>query len=427
MGQFSALILFLLAIGLLLRIDLVFYIVYVCLGLLLWSRWYTPRALAGIAVSREYIDHAFWGETVVVRLKLVNRNWLPVPWIQFAESVAVQLAVGSQVNRVVSLRTKESLEFSYLVTASRRGTYRLGPLRFRMGDLFGLSYEQRGELPADTLTVYPRIIPLTHLDLTARLPFGTVVSRQRLFADPSRPSGVREYRSGDSLRQINWKASAHTRHLMVKRVEPAISLESSILLNLNLGDYQRRNRATTIEWAIELAASLAVHLVDRRQAVGLLNNGIDPLADAGGEGPRFDETTGRMMTEEHDGGAAAPSHASPIPPKRGRQHLMKLLEQLARIEGGDTVPFTEWAPKACHALAWGVTILSITAKGDERSCQSLHRLVRSGYNPVLIVVEPDYNFGIVRERARRLGFAAHNLASRDDLLRWARTRQGTVQ
>jgi hypothetical protein len=97
---------------------------------------------------------------------------------------------------------------------------------------------------------------------------------------------------------------------------------------------------------------------------------------------------------------------------------MKILEQLARIEIHHTTSFTGWASAACVNLAWGVTVLAITARGDEATCNTLHRLVRAGFNPILFAVEPDYNFGIVRERARRLGFRAYKVSGQRDLDRW---------
>lgn len=65
-------------------------------------------------------------------------------------------------------------------------------------------------------------------------------------------------------------------------------------------------------------------------------------------------------------------------------------------------------------------MVAITAQGDAATCNALHQLTRSGYNPVLIAVEPDANFGLVRERARRLGFQAFNVSDRRDLSRWQR-------
>ncbi len=406
--DFTFLIVILLAIAFLLRVDFIFYIVYISVGLYAWSRWFPPRALRRLNVQREYANHAFWGETVPVTIRLQNESRLPIPWITFSESMATELTMGNKVNQVVALRGKESTGIRYEIQARRRGYYRLGPLRATSGDLFGLFEPQRRRFPADSLTVYPRITPLSQLGLPSRLPFGTLASRQRLFEDPSRPAGVRDYRSGDSLRQINWKVSAHTRQLMVKTYQPAISLATAVLLNLHSGDYDANSRASQTEWAIEAAASLAAHLADRQQAVGLITNGSDPLQ----EGAEFDEESGRLKKISPTEHIQLPPA---IPPRPGRLHLMKILERLARLETAVTIPFTQWAATACLHLSWGTTILAITPRGDEAVCHTLHRLVRAGLNPILIAVEPSYNFGQVRERARHLGFAAYNISRASEL------------
>jgi hypothetical protein len=47
-------------------------------------------------------------------------------------------------------------------------------------------------------------------------------------------------------------------------------------------------------------------------------------------------------------------------------------------------------------------------------------MARRGFNTILIAVEPNANFGKVRERGRRLGFQAFNIADRRDLAPWQR-------
>lgn len=419
MSDVSLLIIALLLVAALLRVDFIFYIVYVLAGIYLWSRWHTPRAFKKIRFGRAFADHAFLGERVTVTLTLRNKGRLPVPWVQLEESVPAELVIGQAPAHAVALRGKERATFTYEVQATRRGYYRLGPLYIQAGDLFGWT-ELQAQSASGYLTVYPRIIPLSHLGLPSRLPFGTIASRQRLFEDPARPVGVREYRSGDSLRQINWKVSAHragTRgnHLMVKTLQPAISLDTALLLNLNLEEYDRRHRWSAPEWAIEVAASLAAHLIEQQQAVGLMTNGVDPLLRAGGEEPAFDEASGRLLQAES---AESPATPPRIPPRTGRAHLMKVLERLARIEPRTTTPFPALIPQACHALSWGVTIPTITPSGDEATCQALHRLVRAGFNPVLIVVTPTHRFGQIRERARQLGFSAYHITGAKDLNEW---------
>ena len=423
----TGLIIALLIVAFLLRLDFIYYIVYVCIGIYALSRWAIPRTLRQLRLSREFTDHVFLGETVTIHLCWRNSGRLPLPWVEFIESIPPALRIGETLQRVFTLSGRQEREFAYQVQAGRRGYYRLGPLRLTAGDLFGLVGGKSGTLEADYLTIYPQIISLTSLGLPSRLPFGTVTSRQRLFEDPARPMGVRDYQSGDSQRHINWKVSAHTNHLLVKRFQPAISLETAVLLNLHSADYEQKDRRYFTEWAIVTAASLAVHLIDQRQPAGLITNGIDPLQSSGNsDEPSFHDDSGRLLQQQDIEGSSVSLMPPSIAPRNGRAHLMKILEHLARIESDQTVPFGEWAMTACLNLSWGVTIVAITARGDEATCQTLHRLVRAGYNPILITVEPVHDFGLVRQRARRLGFRAFNVTRSSGLDLWRRPRRRIV-
>lgn len=423
MSQVTLLILIFIILALLLRLDIVFYIVYVIAGIYFLARWMTPRAFRALKMDRQFADHAFLGERVEVTLRLHNQKRLPLPWLQLDESVAPELAGGPAPRFAVSLRGRESREFHYAVQAIRRGYYRLGPLTVRTGDLFGWS-ELRAQAPASYLTVYPRITPLARLGLPSRLPFGTIASQRRHFEDPARPVGVREYHRGDSMRLINWKVSAHSDNLLVKTLQPAISLDTHILLNLNRDDFSAATRYSAPEWAIEIAASLAAHLVEQQQAVGLATNGRDLLRLMGqgqDEAMPFDPVTGRLMPPE---GALPESaqQAAPLQPRRGRDHLMKILELLARVEPMPAAPFAGWLPQATLRLSWGVTLPVITPEASDEIVQALHRLVRAGFNPVLIVTTRVSQFGQVRARARQLGYIAYNVAATPDLDIWRQQR-----
>ena len=424
MSRYSWLLLLLLAIAFLLRVDFIFYILYIAVGVLAWSRWRTPRALRNLTAAREYRRRAFLGESIEVKLTLTNQSRLAIPWLQIQEHVPPELRVEESVRFVRSIQGRQTSDHIYHVRGLQRGYYSLGPLRLMNGDLFGLAKPHFSYLPPDFLTVYPRIIPLARLGLPSRLLFGTIGSHQRLFEDPARPAGVREFRSGDSLRQMNWKASAHTQKHLVRTFEPAISLEALILLDLYSGSYERRNRHEATEWAIVVAASLATHLINQRQRVGLSSNGVDPLRLHADE-QLFDEVTGRLSFDpDVDEDSLRRYMASAIAPRNGQPHLMKILEQLARLDTKETMPFAEWAPAACANLNWGVTVLAITAQGDTTTSQALHRLARNGFNPILIAVEPTANFGLVKERARRLGFQAYNVSNPHALSQWRQTQVG---
>lgn len=408
MGEFIFLMIVIFFIGLLLRVDFVFYVLYVCLGVFQFSQLYPGYIAKRIRVERKVNSHAFHNEKLTVNVTLENTSRLPASWMRIVDTVPVRLLIGDPPDKALALAGKERTTLTYKILGRQRGYYQLGPLRLHTGDFLGMK-SVSGVVSAEYITVYPRILPIATFKLPSRLPFGTISSRQQLYADPARPIGVRDYRSGDSIRHINWKVSAHTVDLAVKTYEPAISLESLILLNFDRNDYLARlhNR----EWAVEVATSIAAHLIGKRQSVGFMSNGFDPLSIETVH--EFDETSGKLVTPENVKGALPVA----IKPHAGQLNLMRMLETLARLDSSADVPFEWWATNAVVSLSWGTTVLVITPKGDEATCNVLHRMLRTGLNPILLLIEGQEDLGLIRERARRLGFPAHAVLVETDLLR----------
>src|SRR5205814_211439 len=102
------------------------------------------------------------------------------------------------------------VELSYKLKPLMRGYYQIGPLVMESGDLFGLHRRYRVDADPSFLLVYPRIVPLEGYDLASRRPIGEVRLSLRLYEDPTRISGVREYQSGDPLNRVHWRATART-------------------------------------------------------------------------------------------------------------------------------------------------------------------------------------------------------------------------
>lgn len=391
MGDFPIIIVLLVAVAILLRLDFIYYLVYLLAGLYALSFWWTGRNLSRLRVRRLFTDHIFLGETIAIGLEIHNASWWPVPWLRCEEMAPGNLSSGHGLRHIIALRPKERTLLSYEVMGRTRGYYELGPTVLSTGDLFGFT-ETRGRAEkSDHLTVYPKVIALSQVGLTSRAPYGTIKSQERIFADPARVSGKREYVPGDPLKSIDWKSSAHAATLQVKKLEPAVSLTSMVFLDLHSDAFTRNLLYSASEWGIVVAASLANYLVSQRQSVGLACNGLDPLS-------------ARKCWS--------------IAPRLGRTHLMKLLEWLARVQLAETTPLADWLPTATLGLAWGTTILAVTPTGDEAVCRSLHRLLRAGLNPVMLVIEPYAHFDVVRERARQLGIVSHRLADERDLQRW---------
>jgi len=400
MGVLLPFLIALLVVALFSRVDLFFYLLYALFGIVVLGRLWAGRALKAVTIRRIHADRVFQGETVGVRLEVINSGWLPVLWMRLHDMVPATLGAPGLFRQVVSLAPHERLDLAYTLSANRRGYYQLGPLVAHSGDLLGSTTTQTDPLRKDGggfVIVYPRIVPLRDLGFPSQSPFGTLPSREQIFEDPTRIRGVRDYQRGDSLRRIDWKTSARTGTLQVKRYEPAIALETAIFLNLDGGDYPIAQRNTATELGIVVAASLAAHLVEKRQAVGLITNGRDPLA------------------------ADAPVPAPTLPLRKGRDHLMRLLDLLARVEvaaEGKALPFLEAVSRESVGLPWGSTAVLITAQSGEGLFDSLLALRRRGLGVILVMTCPGRDLSLTIRRAEQIDVQAYCIESERDMDGW---------
>ena len=366
-------------------------VVYLLVGVFIFSRWWRDRTLAGLEFHRRLDRRAMLGDTVRIRLEVINRSWLPVPWIRIHESLPVELAVPNFYRQAVGLAPKGKTVCQYTVQAHKRGYYRIGPLYVQSGDLFGMEDVRQRQAPSDNLTVYPKIVRIRRLPLPSFAPMGALRFNQPPFEDPSRVIGKRDYQAGDSLRRIDWKASAVSGKLQVRQFEPAISLEVSIFLNLNMQDYEPRSRIDAAELAIVAAASLAFYVAGKHQPVGLETNGMDPLDP---EQPRHS-----------------------IPVRKGNAQLMLLLEKLARLQLAGGRSFAELLRERGSALSWGTTLLVITGTPEAALFDQLLRARQSGLRSMVFLTAPVLRFESFENRAHNMGIPLYEIRSEQDLER----------
>ena len=378
----------------LLRVQLFLYLAFLLLALYFLGQQWVKRGLRRVSHRRRYVQRAFLGERVPVSVEIVNNGYLPLPWLRVTDSLPIELHSPSFSRGILSLYSKERGEISYELHAQRRGYYRVGPIQITAGDLFGVTEVSllERETAADHFIVYPRIVPLKELGLPSQLPYGTVRSTQRIFEDPSHIVGARDYQAGDSLKRINWKTSAVTGKLQVKRYSPAIALETAIFLNLSERDYSSTYRWDAAERAIVVTASIAVHTSEGRQAVGLATNGMDPLGEIGG--------------------------ALLVPPRRGREHLLGVLDILARIEAREGADFPGMLLRQSINLPWGCTIVVVTPTDTGELLPRLVQLRRRGFSVRLILVDPQGPFAVTKRRAQQVGIQAYRITSERDLDVW---------
>ena len=390
-GYFFVFLVFLFLLAVILQDTSIVTIIYFFLGAFLFGRWWRDRALDSLEYHRRLNPRALLGENITVRLEVVNRSWLPVPWVRIHESLPLELAVPNFFRRAVALAPRGRVVVEYLLRGNKRGYYRIGPVYLQSGDLLGLEETRERQGPPDYLTVYPRIVPLRRCPIPPFSPMGVLHFHQPLFEDPSRVVGKRDYQAGDSLRRIDWKATAAAGRLQVRQYEPAISLEVAIFLNLCGTDFEQRTRIDAAELAIVTAASLASYVAAKRQPVGLETNGFDP--------------------RDPD------SRIHSLPVRRGTGHMMLIMEKLARLQVHDGGSFPGLLRERGSVLAWGTTMLVITGTPEAALFDELLRARRMGLQSIVFLTAPVMRYEEFEGRARGLGVPLFEIRSEIDLER----------
>jgi uncharacterized protein (DUF58 family) len=374
------------------RETFIFVLLYLFAGAALLSRWWTGRVVNRLVYTRKYDRKAFPGETIPVRLDVFNSSLLPAVWLRVQDFYPIEVADASSFSQVITLGPRQRTRLDYTLKARKRGYYSIGPLHVSSGDLLGMAGERQSEGASDHLTVYPRVVTLTEVRLPSNSPMGTMRHKQPVFEDPTRPTGKRDYQSGDSLRRIDWKATAVTGRLQTKLFEPSIALETIIFLNLNLEDYHVRTRFDATELAIVVTASLGNWVIGQRQSTGLIANGIDPLA-----------TDSRPL---------------PLLPRKGRAHMMRILEILARIRAAETEPFPAQIRQHRVHFPWGTTLIVVTGSAGQVLFDELLQARRAGLNPVLILCGEHPNHRQAAQQARLYGIPVYVMRNEKDLDVW---------
>ena len=163
------------------------------------------------------------------------------------------------------------IEAQYRVHSAVRGRHQIGPLTLRLADPFGMCGLDRSISSTDELIVVPAVFPLPQLRLGAEVSGDSDNQRRPPPIASNDDLSVREYRRGDSLRRVNWRVTARRNELMVRQEEHPPQTRATLLLDSRLDAHRGEGVANSLEWAISAAASIGVHLVQRRFSLRVFN------------------------------------------------------------------------------------------------------------------------------------------------------------
>ena len=274
----------------------------------------------------------------------------------------------------------------YRLECNRRGYYQIGPLVLETGDLFGLHRRYRVATNPHFLLVFPRVHPLEGFDVASRRPIGEVKMSYRLFEDPTRVAGVRQYEAGDPLNRIHWRATARTGVLHSKIYEPSTVAGATVLVDFHTRSFDERHEPYRSELAVTTAASLANAVFQMGQQVGLVTNGRDAVDRIRQEGWDFDIRT-RGAAQRAASMLTASDRLAPIvvETRRGADQLMRILETLARLELTDGLDLPHLLQETASRLPRDATVLAILTSVTPDVAVALGNLRRRGFAVTAII------------------------------------------
>jgi len=228
----------------------------------------------------------FEGDVVSLREELINRKFLPLPWVNTRIDLPPELTFVNKENVPQPNAGKGSSLFAIMgyrairrrrrFICTKRGLYNLRTARIYAHNLLHTQKFSKDSSLRGEVLVFPKLLDgheatellLSQLD-------SAILSRRIIDPDPFEFRGIRDYQPTDALKNINFKASAVQQSLMVNVLAPTAA--KKITLALNLQEVDQGVSQEIYEQSIRLTATLAQHFIQDGASLSFYTNGRDTV------------------------------------------------------------------------------------------------------------------------------------------------------
>lgn len=226
---------------------------------------------------------AYEGDKLCLIEELENRKYLVLPAVtvkfttskywEFLEQNEGTTTDQYYRNDVFSVGSRERIRRKLPFVCKKRGYFVLGDLDVFVRDFFYENEYMKRVKQEQWIFVFAKRVRSPELEDAFRHMLGEVMAKTRLYEDPFTFSGIRDYQGYDTVRRVNWKASAKTGQWKVNCYEYTADLSVNILLF-----FEQKNvdwDKDMEEYVISLAVTMAENFLEQRINVSLKSNGLD--------------------------------------------------------------------------------------------------------------------------------------------------------
>lgn len=244
-------------------------------------RYYTRHWDRGLSVTLRFSRETMTeGDAGTLAQTVENRKLLPFWWGDIRYTLPPFIALrdpdyaGREYYRdTVSAFSFEQVTKEVAFTAVHRGYFRIDSAELTTQDFF-FRWRMLARAPQSAeLYVFPSRQAVGRFEPELRRITGEILTRRQMMEDPFQFRGIRDYAPFDSLKKINWKATARTGETKVNEFSATTSQEAVLLLDLDRrSDW---NPEALRETLLRVAACLADRLLAAGVPLGLHSNACD--------------------------------------------------------------------------------------------------------------------------------------------------------
>jgi uncharacterized protein (DUF58 family) len=252
------------------------------------------------------------------------------------------------------LRPNEATKVRLGIRCRKRGVYEWPGFRVETEFPIGLVRSYQTLLLPQRILVYPGFSPLTRLALVAgRRYHPGGVSLASKVGESFEYMGNRNYREGDDIRHIDWRATARLNAPVVREYREEYLLRVAVILDTHVPEDSETARYDSFEQAVSLCAAVSDYMAR-----------ADYLVDLFAAGSRlYHLVAGRSLA-----------------------NLDQVLDILACVEASAESTLAALEPELTLYLAQITTIICLFLDWDETRQAFVSRLMREGAGVKVIVV-----------------------------------------
>ncbi len=258
---------------------------------------------------------------------------------------------GTEIQRLDPGRTAR-VRFGLL--CERRGAWTLGGLRVSSAFPFGLARGWRVFPKERRVLVYPRFAPLARLEVPVGQryqPGGVALAS--VVGESAEYVGNREYREGDRVRDIDWRATARLQRPVVREYRQEYFLRVAVVLDTQVRLKAAAARTEDFERAVSVCAAVGDRLARQEYVVDLFAAGPN----------LYHLVAGRSLA-----------------------YLDQILDILACVESTAEEPFPVIAPELMENLSRISTVVCVFLDWDDSRRAFADGLRRQGVGVKAVIV-----------------------------------------